>query len=122
MIKNGLFHKLVGFPAGATAPFVGEYSIRLGDHAKCAQNSDDGIVNGVQDGETLIVEARDIVEVEVTNGAAVKAVVRLGYSDTQDVCFALLAPVGGVAFVKTFWLNSANDNHRSLNRSKYSRP
>lgn len=120
-MKNGLFHKKLGFPAGSTAPFCGVYRIALSDHAKRALNSDDGIVN-ITDGETLEVEARDIIEIEVCNGIAVKAVVRLAYSDTQDVAFVILPPIAGVAFCKTFWLNDIRDAHKTLALHRYVKP
>lgn len=55
-------------------------------------------------------------ECEVVNGKLVKIALRCKYSNTHDLC-VVISPRG---LLITCWLNAVDDNHRTLNRSKYS--
>lgn len=127
-MKDGLFHKSLGFPAGATAPWLGVISIQHTGHSRsqcyrpeCRKWVKGGVID-IPEGDRLSIEAEDIIEIEVSGGKPVKAVVRLQYDDNSDVCFALLAPVDGWSICKTLWTLNANDHHRTLDISKYVKP
>jgi hypothetical protein len=124
-MKNGLFHKSLGFPVGALQPWLGVIAIQHTSHSaaqcfrpECRRWVKGGVIN-IPDGESLDVQAEDIIEIEVSDGKPVKALVRLQYDDHSDVCFALLAPVAGRSLCKTLWTLDAKDHHRTLDVSKY---
>lgn len=119
MIKDGRYHKLLGLPAGAAQLWAGKLNLRWGHHAQKEADADRyGKVEQFSAGE---FEASDIVEVTMEAGVPVWGVARYPYSDDLDLVMVLGAPVRGEAFVKTVWFNRANDNHKSLDRSKYNR-
>src|SRR6266581_7645848 len=105
-MKDGLYHKSLGFPSYGHLPFLGEIVVELSLHAREQRSFDDGIIF-IMDQENIVVEKQDIVELEISGGRPVKAVIRLAYSDAQDICFVVLAPIRGRAVCKTVWLNSA---------------
>ena len=55
-------------------------------------------------------------EVEVENGKVTKAVIRVEYNSRKDICIVFRKWV-----VVTAWLCNKNDNHKTLDKSKYSR-
>lgn len=127
-MKNGLFHKSLGFPAGATTPWLGVIAIRHTGHSsaqclrpECRRWVKGGVIN-IPEGEQLDIDAESIIEVEIAGGRPVKALVRLQYDDNSDICFALLAPEFRQAICKTLWTLNANDHHRTLDLSKYVKP
>jgi hypothetical protein len=127
-MKDGLFHKSLGIPAGAITPWLGVITLQHTGHSlsqcarpECRRWVDGGIIN-IPEGERLEINADSIIEVEIVNGQPVKALVRLMYDDRSDVCFALLAPQQGRSLCKTLWTLNAKDHHRTLDLSKYVRP
>jgi len=127
-VKNGLFHKSLGFPAGAAAPWLGVITLRHTGHSsaqcsrpECRRWVKGGVIN-IPDGEQLDIDADSIIEIEIAGGRPVKALVRLQYDDNSDICFALLAPEFRTAVCKTLWTLNANDHHRTLDLSKYLKP
>jgi hypothetical protein len=72
---------------------------------------------------SIEIAAEDVVEVQIENGGAAKAIVRFPYDDNMDLVFVLkpISPVGHF-FVKTIWFNRASDKHRTLRLAPYSRP
>ncbi len=60
-----------------------------------------------------------VIEVETdSNGKIIKILVRLEYNDKFDLCLAII-PIEKQARIKTGWLNSRSDNHRTLDITKY---
>jgi hypothetical protein len=127
-IKDGLFHKSLGFPPGALLPWIGTVQLSHTSHSKAqcyrpeCQKWVKGNIIDIPDGETLEIDRDSVVEVEVKNGEPSKALVRLQYDDNSDVCFALTAPGQGVAICKTLWTLDARDNHRSMDMGRYNKP
>ena len=127
-MKDGLYHKSLGFPQGAVLHWLGEVKISHTRHSldqclrpECRRWVKGGVIDIPEGAKVFIIED-DIVEVEVVGGIPVKALVRLYYDDNSDVCFALCSPLHGVAKCKTLWTLNANDNHKTLDMSKYIRP
>ena len=60
----------------------------------------------------------EVIEVEVIGGKIIKVVYRLKMDDTLDQCVVVNVPEG---LVRTVWANRRNDNHKTLNKSKYER-
>ncbi len=125
---DGLFHKSLGFPVGAIQPWLGVITLQHTSHslAQCARPECRKWVKGgvisILEGEELDIIPEDIIEVEISGGKPVKALVRLQYDDNSDICFALLSPVAGRSVCKTLWTLSGKDHHRSLDLSKYLKP
>jgi hypothetical protein len=62
----------------------------------------------------------EIVEALVDNGVAVKVVVRQALDSSRDLVLVLNQPdQAGRAFVRTLWLNDAQDNHGTLDACNY---
>jgi hypothetical protein len=128
-VKNGLFHKSLGFPAGALQPWVGKFSLTHTAHSRsqCGRPETGSARKGgsflidVREGDPLAIGEADIFEVEVEGGRPVKALVRLEYNDDQDVVLALCAPEGKLVRCKTLWLNAPNDQHKTL-KTQYVKP
>lgn len=119
MIKDGLFNRRAyGLPAGAAEGLAGNVVLNYSAHARQEAHADRYGVAELPDGIEL--ESQDVVEVEVFQGAVCKAVVRFPYSDDLDLVLVVVPGIKNY-FVKTCWFNRANDNHKSLDRSKYNR-
>jgi hypothetical protein len=56
-----------------------------------------------------------LFECEVIDGRVVKVAVRTRYSNTHDLCTV----IGSNGVIITVWLNRIDDNHGTLDRSKY---
>lgn len=108
-------------PAAAFEAWLGELAVKLSEHAKQACLNDRYGRIDLQDGDAIEVEAEDVFEVEVQHGLPVKAMVRLAYDDARDMILALVIPHGGVATVKTVWLNLASDKHSTLKKELYNK-
>lgn len=63
------------------------------------------------------VQEGEIVEVEVTDGAITKRVVRQPVTEELDLVMVITTD----GSVKTVWGNLHNDQHKTLNRSKFVR-
>lgn len=70
---------------------------------------------------TMRVEYKEIVEVELDDesNAVSKVVIRRPYDDKRDVVLVLIPYDDGTAIVKTVWCNLKNDNHMTLNLTRY---
>lgn len=66
----------------------------------------------------LDFDAADIVEVEVTNGEITKRVIRVPVNNE----LVLVMVVSGIGRVITVWANQLNDDHASLDRTKFVQP
>lgn len=61
----------------------------------------------------------EVVEVEFVDGAVHKIITRLPHRTLPyDICSAVMFN-GSEAFVKTVWLNSSTDNHRTIRKENY---
>lgn len=129
-MKDGLYHKLIGLPAGSTAPWLGDLTLVLSDHATRACVTDRYGKIDLMTGDVERVEVCDIIEIEICEGRPVKALVRLSWDETRDIVLALAAPgdrsvtrPGAPSVrVKTVWFNLKSDKHKTLRRELYSKP
>lgn len=105
-----LFHKDIGIPANLTGPSVG-LQLVYSNHA---------IDQSIRKDITLpsFLSRYTLVEVEIDRKWIQKWVVRVHYSDQDDLVL-VVQPDG---FVRTVWLNSKTDTHKTLDRSQYARP
>lgn len=113
-----LYHHRIGFPANFTAPNR-EIRVQYGPHPRYAAFNRWGIPRLP---DTLDLSQFQVIEIAMTGNKLDKIVVRSEYNRWDDIIFVLMPLGDGYWRCKTVWLNAKNDNHRKLDRSKYSHP
>ena len=112
-----LWHSEIRLPNGFVAP---THKVELDwsrSHAREACKDDR--YGEIRQFKTLNLARFQVIEVETIDGEVVKVLFRGSYDDRTDVVLALIP--GEVYTVKTAWLNSRYDTHKTLDRSKYVR-
>jgi hypothetical protein len=67
---------------------------------------------------SIHITQANIVEVELDGDDFAKVVIRIAFSQVDDICLPLILK-GDKWFVKTVWLNRNNDKHTTLKRHLY---
>ena len=114
-----LYHFELGIPASILNALVSKTFDKLtySRHAKLACVSDRyGKI--MKPPFSVSLTDKNIIEVEAINGSASKVLARLPYNEQYDILVAFFPES---KFVKTVWLNDRNDNHYTLDASKYSK-
>jgi len=111
-----LYHESIGLPAGFKAP---SHTVAL---AYTKHASDVMTERGIRQLKMATLARFKPIEVEVINGRVKKIVFRGNYNETHDIVLVLIPEKRNEYVVKTVWLNEKNDNHSSLNISRYERP
>ena len=113
-----LYHFEIGFPKNLekNVKKIGKQKLEYGFHAKkAAMNDRYGIIDLP---ESLDFSKAKLIEAEVINNRLTKMVLRASYDNRFD----LIVVVNTDLTVRTVWLNSRRDKHRTLDRSKYDLP
>lgn len=114
MMKQGLYHKdLENFPTlnVANKEVTPHYTIHAFDSAENDQY--DVILLPA----TINLSKTDIFEIEIGKHDTIEKIcIRMSYSKDYDLCMAII-PDGLI--VKTVWLNSRDDNHKTLDKTRY---
>jgi len=110
-----LYHFEIGFPKGLETKF-GVIEVTYKRHALNAAETDR--YGRIDLPRTINTDTAKAIEVEVINRQVVKIVYRTKYNDDFDLILVLSRD----ASVRTVWLNSVNDKHKTLDRSKYDKP
>ena len=110
-----IYHKEIGFPRCYRRP-VGKYATALSRHARTRE-----VEKGFRVPAIVDLSKFDVIEIEMSNGIVTKMVIRGEYSDWYDIVLVVIPRSHGL-FVKTAWLNEWDDNHSTLDASKYARP
>lgn len=116
-LQTGLFHKDIGLPISPNR-IIFHAQLKYSNHAlKAAQNDRYGKINLP---ETLNTKLDNVtlIELETKNGKPFKGVYRMPYNDKHDIVIVLLYET---RLVKTVWLNSKTDAHKTLDVSKYTK-
>jgi hypothetical protein len=88
-------------------------------HAYIEEELED-VFNQIQDKKPMPFEIEITRENNNSNWLVSKIVVRINYSYTRDISIAIaIDSFNKIAFIKTAWFNSINDNHLTLNPSPY---
>lgn len=95
---------------------AGMYRCYYGNHAIDAAANDS--YGDIPLPPMMSFSANDIFEVDIHNGRIVKFLVRIPMGGV-DVIFVLLHRGPGKLFCKTVWINKQDDNHNTLDYSKY---
>lgn len=112
-----LYHKELGFPK--TLKLKDFYVLKLiySEHAINSSKSDR--YGKIDLPKEVDVDLSEIIEVETfDNITPSKIVARIHYSSMYDLCIVILLDR---SFVKTVWLNSRYDCHKTLDATKYSK-
>lgn len=115
VIGMSLYHKDTGFPANIALP-AGEFNhLICSDHAKDASWSDR--YGFFKLPSSITVKPEEIFEIEVENNRIIKFCCRKPVTANVDMSFAIIPDR---QFVKTIWLNSKKDSHKTLHKHRYS--
>lgn len=115
-METKLYHKDLGIPESILSRCPGRLTITpiYSEHAHKAAGVDRyGKIN--LPAKLEIANAR-IIEIETCNDEIVKIVYRLTYTNTHELCVAIIP---GSWLVKTLWLNCKTDKHFTLDKAKY---
>lgn len=117
--QETLYHKDIGFPADVKMPrgFHPVITLRYGPHANEESMRDK--YGNIRLPKRVDVRRGEIFEIGVRNNVVSKLGVRFSYDDTRDLIL-IINPADG--FVRTVWFNLKGDKHRTLDRSKYTKP
>lgn len=127
-MKNGLYHKQIGLPVGATLPWTThEIELVYSEHARQEAQSDR--YANMPFYSSMEFAEHEVIEVEVQDQQPVKAVLRIPCEDHPglDMVLVLLAPEhrpgnNPKSVVKTVWFNRRSDSHKTLRRHLYQQP
>lgn len=109
-MRDGLYHYVTGLP---NVRLPASISLTYSLHARHQCIADRyGIIKPPN---TLDMANGKLIEMEIANGRVAKIVVRVEYSAKYD----LVLVVSSNGIVRTVWLNSVNDKHHTLDRSRY---
>lgn len=109
-----LYHAEIRLPDGFTIP-TARVALKWTRHAERARWDDRyGMIPMFS---TIPLSQFEVIEVGVEAGIIAKILVRGHYTDEIDICFVLIP--GPQYVVKTVWMNRRNDQHKTLDRSKY---
>jgi len=118
-IQNGLYHKDVFFPSEFNLLTGQTFFIRLTNHARKACLDDR--YGYFLPPAKVVIEAGQVIEVEITAGKCSKVVVRQSLDKNRDIIIVFI-PEGSTAVCKTLWINMKTDSHKTLDRSRYVQP
>ena len=116
-MNTTLFHSTICLPPNLNK-FFREYELKISGHAVDSTIDKNGFFAYPS---FVRVHHKNVVEVETNeNGEIIKILVRIPYKYKAgfDLCIVII-PDGKQARVKTGWLNSRKDNHKTLDVTKY---
>lgn len=114
-LKDGLYHKDVYMPKFDRPDRW--FHVNYTRHAQEACLTDR--YGEIEPFEFINLAQGEIVEIEIENRKIIKLVIRFEYDDELDIVMVI---VPQTLNVKTVWLNERNDNHNTLNESRYIKP
>lgn len=110
-----LYHTDIYLPVGLN-DYLGNYRLVYTRHAQleCIKDRYKVIIPPKE----VTITMSNIIEVEKEGEEVKKILIRVKYDNDFDLMLAII-PTGIIGTVKTVWLNSVKDNHKTLDRSKY---
>lgn len=108
-MKDGLYHKDVGFPKGLQILPV--FSLIVSEHARRSATN-----LGVTLPQHFLPKVAEVIEVEVFRGQINKILARQPMDDKRDMCYPFLV---SSKLIKTVWINIREDKHHTLDKSKF---
>lgn len=111
-----LYHKDIRLPDNFRLP-AASVELAWTHHATKARSNDRyGYVPAYK---RINLREAEVIEVGMEEGRLVHLLLRLRYDGRKDVLLALRPVARSPWVVKTVWLNTVNDKHKSLNKSRY---
>jgi hypothetical protein len=112
---TGLFHYQVGFPKGLKTN-LGTLQLKYTAHAlKASKNDRYGDMTLPKKLNTATAKP---IEVEIIRGMVTKMVYRADYNEELDIVIV----VNRDCLVYTVWFNRKDDDHPTLDTTKYAKP
>ncbi len=109
-MKDGLYHKSVGFPGGL------EFS-RIADllpTSHCLINATERNISPLP--TIFDPQIAEVIEIQIERGKIYKILARQPLDTYRDICYAFLVET---RYIKTVWINLNDDRHATLDRSRY---
>jgi hypothetical protein len=113
--KDGLYHFQTGFPKIFNSN-IGTIDLQYSTHAQDAARSDR--YGQVWLPKSIDTSKAQCIEIQYKSGYVNKLVYRVSYTAHLDLCLVCFI-AGNRLLVATVWLNSRQDKHKTLDRSKY---
>lgn len=111
-----LYHKDIRLPEGFALP-ARTVALSWTRHACHALTTDRyGMIPKF---EHIDLRLKEVIEVELDGKRVVKVVVRGDLDGINDIVYVLIPNGSNPWTVKTVWINEKNDDHKTLDRSKY---
>ena len=112
-----LYHMEIGLPEGFEKP-VGRVRVSYGKHAR--KEAFEDRYGCIKLPSFINFHNFNVIEVGMMGGKVSKILFRGELDETRDLCIVLM-PTGmeGVWFAKTVWVNLNNDQHKTLNVTRY---
>lgn len=112
-----LYHSEIGLPEGFEKPME-RIVINYGTHARKEAFQDR--YGRVRLPKTLRLARMRVIEVGMIDGRVSKILFRGRLDDHRDLCIVLIPGIDNWPwFCKTVWINLSNDNHRTLDTTRY---
>lgn len=114
-MEANIYHSKIGFPRSYRRP-VGTMALNASRHAE-QRGNDWGVIIPTS------INMRDakVFEIGMECGKLTKIAVRTSYDSQSDICLVIGIRNGRYSII-TLWLNAVDDEHYTLNFSRYSRP
>lgn len=114
-----LYHKNIRLPENIDSLYGQEFLTVLSKHVQ-KETTQDKYTESFYVPEIVIITDDNLIEVELNeSGKMVKCMIRLEYNHKFDICIVLQPETQDSALVRTAWLNRHDDNHFTLDESKY---
>lgn len=111
-----LYHKDIRLPEGFRLP-CRVVTLEYSRHAQRA--ADDDRYGMIPVLPILNLGLCEVIEVEIAGRRVEKMVLRTGLDAHNDVVVVVIPKTPNHYFVKTVWINEKNDDHKTLDRSRY---
>ena len=110
-----IYHQSIGFPKNFCRP-VGRAVLTLTHHVR-----EQSVERGIVLPSHIDFRSVKIIEAGYDNGRLSHLLLRMSYNSEMDICIPVALKYGKFV-AKTVWLCDVNDDHSTLDHSKYSQP
>jgi hypothetical protein len=118
MVQDGRYHRQVFWPVGDLLP-GGSYRLETTRHAELELENDRYAEEGDELPQFIQVRPEEVFEVTMERGRLRFMVVRTAYDADRDMVLVLRPRTRSTAVVITTWFNLNDDQHVTLDRTKY---
>lgn len=112
-----LYHKDIRLPANFRGLPAASVDLKWTRHATEARSNDR--YGYVPAWERINLREAEVIEVDISSGILVHLLLRMPYDGRKDILMAVKPIARRPWVVKTVWLNTVKDKHKTLNKSRY---